>query len=85
MDVPVLFVLLALPFAAAVAIVAVSLVRRRGRPTLDGPGGESVHRLQAETAAVQDATVHPPRVTGHAVSGRERRAASGDGKTSLPE
>lgn len=76
MDIPLLVVLLVLPIAAAAVIVAVSVGRRRGRGEPPAPGAEPTHRLQSDTAAVQDAVVHPPAATPRVGSARERRAAS---------
>jgi hypothetical protein len=67
--------LLALPFAAAAVIVAVSSVRRRRHARAHG-ATDAIHRGQADTAAVQSAAIYPP-VTGPKVrGGRERRASS---------
>ncbi len=74
MDFP-LAALLALPFAAAAVIVAVSSVRRRRHARADGIT-EPVHRAQADTAAVQSAAVHPPARGRKVQGGRERRAGS---------
>lgn len=68
--------LLALPFAVAAVIVAVSSVRRRRHTADYGPAYEPAHRLQADTASVQSAKVHPAAFARRVVSGRERRAAS---------
>jgi hypothetical protein len=62
-------VLLALPFVAAALIVAASYVRRRRHAGVAPPH----HRLQSDTAAVQDATFHT-RPAPAATSGRQRRA-----------
>lgn len=74
-----LIVLLALPVAAAAVIVAVSVGRRRGRPADD-----CEHRLQAHTAAEQDAAAPPAAGRPRAVSARERRAASADRQDQAP-
>ena len=80
MDFPiVLLVLLALPFAVAAVIIAVSSGRRRGRSTADGPAPEARHRGQADTAAVQSAAVHPPTATPKIRAGRDRRADAARG------
>ena len=77
MDIPfLLIVLLALPIVTGAVIVAVSVARRRRRGAAAERAGEGVHRLQTDTAAVQDAAVHPPVQARGAVPGRERRAAS---------
>jgi hypothetical protein len=68
--------LLILPFAVGALIVAVSAVRRRRRAAVDGPESEPAHRLQTETAAVQDAAVHPEAETPPLSSGRARRAGA---------
>lgn len=75
MDVPsLLLVLLALPFAVAAAIVAVSATRRRRQAAAHRDADEPVHRLQTDTAVEQDAAVHPAAVVRKSESGRERRA-----------
>lgn len=66
-----LLVLLALPFVTGAVIVAVSVARRRRAEA----EGEPVHRLQADSAVVQDAEVYPTSGGQRIVSGRERRAA----------
>ncbi len=71
-----LTLLLALPFLVAGLIVGVSSVRRRHRAGTRGSTAEPVHRLQAETAEVQDAREHRPVDARKARSGRARRAAS---------
>jgi hypothetical protein len=68
--------LLVLPIAAAGIILAVSFWRRRGRTLTGDSTTEPVHRLQAGTAAAQDAAVHPTAATPKATSARMRRAAS---------
>ena len=77
MDFPLLLtVLLVLPFAAAAVIIAVSVARRRGHaPVLQG-GAEPAHRLQSDTAAVQDATDHPAPAARAVAAARDRRAAT---------
>jgi hypothetical protein len=77
MDFPLLLVLLALPFAVAGVIVAVSVARRRSHAAAH-EGTEPAHRLQADTAAVQDAAPRAADAAPRLPSGRERRAASGD-------
>lgn len=77
MEIPfLLIVLLALPVLTGALIVAVSVARRRRRTASDEPVQEGVHRLQTDSAAVQDAADHPPVQGREAVPGRERRAAS---------
>lgn len=71
--------LLALPFAVAAVIVAVSSVRRRGHAAAHAPATEPVHRLQSDTASVQSAAVHPAASARRGISARERRAASATG------
>lgn len=66
-----LILLLVLPVAAAAVIVVVSVGRRRGRTADD-----CEHRLQAGTAAEQDAAAPHAAGRPRAVSARERRAAS---------
>lgn len=67
--------LLVLPLAVAAVIVAVSLVRRRRHARADGMS-RPVHRLQADTAAAQDAAIYPPATGPQLQGGRERRASS---------
>lgn len=75
MNALVLPVLIALPFAVAAFILAVSALRRRRHARAHGPR-EPVHRAQAATAAAQSASI-PPAPTGRKpVTGRERRARS---------
>ncbi len=82
MDFPLLLiVLLALPIAVAGIVVAVSAARRRARPMTESSATDPVHRLQAGTAATQDAAVHPAAVAPKAESARLRRAASGQRQT----
>lgn len=82
MDFPfLLLVLLALPIVTALLIVSVSAVRRRRRSATDEPGHPDAHRLQSDTAAVQDAAKLPGPYPPAAVSGRSRRAASAAGRT----
>lgn len=77
MDFPFLnLVLLALPVAVAVLIVAVSVGRRRRGTRAGGQDVQPVHRLQAGSAAAQDAAVHPVAAAPKATSARTRRAAS---------
>lgn len=77
MDFPLLLLaLLSLPIVVAALIVTVSVGRRRGRTPADATS-EPEHRLQAGTAAVQDAAVHPAPVAPAATSARQRRAESG--------
>ncbi len=68
--------LLALPFAVAAVIVAVSSGRRRHHAAVSGPATEPVHRLQSGTASIQSAEVHTAAHSPRGMSGRERRAAS---------
>ncbi len=65
--------LLALPLTAAAVIIAVSSVRRRRHARAHGTT-EAVHRAQADTAAVQSATVYPPPTGRKVRGGRQRRA-----------
>ncbi len=67
--------LLTLPFAVAATVIAVSSVRRRRHARSHGTT-EAVHRAQADTAAVQSATVYPPAAVRKVRGGRERRAGS---------
>lgn len=77
MDFPfLLLVLLALPVAAAVLILAVSAARRSRRTRSDDPAEQGGHRLQSDTATVQDATAGPTPGGRDVVPARERRAAS---------
>ena len=77
MDIPYLLpILLALPLIVGGVIVAVSVARRRGRAPMAAATSEPAHRLQADTAAVQDSTVHAPAAPPAAVPGRTRRAAA---------
>lgn len=78
MDLPLLLVLLALPFVVAVAVVAVSSTRRRRHASADGAPTEPVHRGQADSAAVQSAAVHPAAAPRTGLTGRERRAGSSE-------
>ncbi len=71
----VLLVLLALPLVAAGLIVAVAFARRRRSPGGDGPR-EPVHRLQADSATVQDSAEPRPVAPPSRPSGRARRATS---------
>jgi hypothetical protein len=71
----VLLALLALPLVAAGLIVAVAVARRRRSPVADA-GREPVHRLQADSATVQDAAEPPPVAPPGRPSGRARRATS---------
>jgi hypothetical protein len=74
MDFPFLLItLLALPFAAAAVIVGVSTLRRR---RLAQASEEPAHRLQADTAGVQDAAVYPTADAPRATSARVHRAAA---------
>jgi hypothetical protein len=70
----VLLTLLALPLVAAGLIVAVSVARRRR--SLVGALREPVHRLQADSATVQDSAEPAPVAPPATPSGRARRAAS---------
>jgi hypothetical protein len=80
MDFPfLLLVLLTLPLVAAALIVTVSTARRRGRAPLHQAASEPVHRLQADSAATQEAAVHPPAPAPPAASARIRRAALAKG------
>lgn len=82
MDFPfLLLVLLALPIVTAIVIVGVSAARRKSRAASDEPEAGDAHRLQADTAAVQDATDHPAAAPREAVPGRELRAASAPSPT----
>ena len=74
----VLLMLLALPFAVAAVIVAVSSVRRRHNAG-HGPVPEPRHRGQADTAAVQDAAVYPEAPARKIRPARDRRADSARG------
>ncbi len=73
-----LLVLLALPLITAAVIIAVSSIRRHRHARVHG-ATEPVHRAQADTAAVQDAAVHPGAPAASVVGGRERRADLGAG------
>jgi hypothetical protein len=76
-DVPFLLLLLvASPFVVAAVIIVVSRVRRRRHTPAGGPAPAPVHRGQADTSAVQDATVHSRAGARKVESGRERRAGS---------
>jgi hypothetical protein len=75
MDMQVLLTLLALPLVAAGLIVAVSVVRRR-RPPAGAASREPVHRLQADSATVQDSAEPAPVAPPAKPSGRARRATS---------
>jgi hypothetical protein len=87
MDTQVLLALLALPLVVAGLIVAVAFARRRRSPVAYA-AREPVHRLQSESATVQDsvepAPVGPPasRPGAHAGLPRQgrRRTASGVGR-----
>ena len=70
-----LLLLIALPFAAAAVIVGISSVRRR-RHASSAPA----HRFQSDTAAVQDEGVYPAAAPRAVQPGRERRAASAEGR-----
>ncbi len=75
MDFPfLLLLLLALPFMVGAFIVVVSRIRRRRHAPAGGP--VPVHRGQADTGAVQDATHHPGAGARKVESGRDRRAGS---------
>ena len=77
MDFPfLLIVLLALPVVTAAVILGVSAARRSRRAAADEPTGADAHRLQADTAGVQDAADHPSAGPPEVASGRARRAAS---------
>jgi hypothetical protein len=77
MDVPfLLLLLLAMPFVVAAVIVVVSRLRRRRHTPTGGPAPVPVHRGQADTGAVQDATFHPEAAARKVESGRERQAGS---------
>lgn len=78
MDFPYLLLfLLALPIVAAALILAVSAARRRRRSSSGQHADEPVvHRLQTDTASVQDAEAGPTPGGREAVPARERRAAS---------
>lgn len=79
MDFPsLLLLLLVLPLVAAAVIVVGSSLRRRRRPAGDRSASMPVHRLQADTAAAQDAAVRPAAVARKATPGRERRASSAE-------
>jgi hypothetical protein len=76
-DVPfLLLLLLASPFIVGACIVVVSRFRRRRHTPATGPAPVPVHRGQADTGAVQDATHHPEAGARKVVSGRDRRAGS---------
>lgn len=75
MDTPfLLLALLALPVVAAGLIVTVARIRRRAPVAAVS---EPVHRLQADSATVQDAADHTPAAAPARRSGRARRAAEG--------
>ena len=77
MEFPTLLLLLvALPVVVAAVIVVVSRVRRRRHAPADGPAPVPVHRGQADTAAVQHATLHSEAGARKVTSGRDRRAGS---------
>jgi hypothetical protein len=76
-DSPLLLALTALPLVVAALIVVVSGARRRRRTARTG-ATERVHRLQSDSAAVQDAVVRPPAARRRIRSGRERRGSSAD-------
>ena len=69
-----LLALLASPFVVAAVIVVTSRARRRRHAPASGPAPVPVHRGQADTAAVQSATVHPEAAARKVESGRHRRA-----------
>ena len=71
----VLLTLLALPLVAAGLIVAVSFARRRRSPVGEA-SPEPVHRLQADSATVQDSAEPGAAAPPARPSGRARRAAS---------
>ena len=73
----VLLALLALPLVAAGLIVAVAFARRRRSPRADA-AREPVHRLQADSATVQDSAEPSPVAPPAKPSGRARRAASAE-------
>jgi hypothetical protein len=75
MDTQVLLALLALPLVAAGLIVAVAFARRRRSPVA-GAASEPVHRLQADSATVQDSAAPAPVAPAAKTSARARRAAS---------
>jgi hypothetical protein len=75
MDTQVLLALLALPLVVAGLIVAVAFARRRRSP-VTGAAREPVHRLQADSARVQDSAAPAPIAPPAKPSGRARRAAS---------
>jgi hypothetical protein len=82
MDFPfLLLVLLLTPFATAAVILAVSTIRRRRRARAHGAATEPHHRAQADTGAVQDATVHPEAGPAKVRAARDRRAESVRGAT----
>ena len=82
MDFPILLlVLLFTPFAVAAVILAVSMLRRRRRAPAHGPAPAPQHRAQADTGAVQDATVHPQAGPVKVRAARDRRAESARGAT----
>jgi hypothetical protein len=77
MDSPfLLLLLLALPFIVGALIVVVSRIRRRRHAPATGPAPAPVHRGQADSGAVQNATRHPEAAARRVESGRERRAGS---------
>jgi hypothetical protein len=71
-----LLLLLASPFVVAAVVVVVSRVRRRRNAPASGPAPVPVHRGQADTGAVQDATLHSEAGARKVESGRQRRAGS---------
>ena len=71
-----LLALLALPFVVAAVIVVMSRARRRRHAPASGPAPVPVHRGQADTAAVQNATAHSEAAARKVESGRDRRAGS---------
>jgi hypothetical protein len=74
MDTQVLLALLALPLVAAGLIVAVAFARRRS--SVADAAREPVHRLQADSATVQDSAAPVPVAPAAKPSARARRAAS---------
>ena len=70
-----LLALLALPLVVAGLIVAVAFARRRRSPGAYAVR-EPVHRLQSESATVQDSAEPAPVAPPARPSGRARRAAS---------
>ena len=74
MDTQLLLALLASPLVAAGFIVAVAIARRRSG--VADAAREPVHRLQADSATVQDSVVRAPVAPPARPSGRARRAAS---------